>query len=180
MIRNMSAFERAMRLAVVSGLKASYGPALLTAAGNRPERRTLALAALAEMVFDKLPLVPRRSSLPLLIPRVISGYWVTKTSLEHDGIEDPIAAPIGAAVAAGVATFAPILRAGLGRILGTPDFLLGAAEDYLALRLGADAVGMSMDEVKELGQDALSDVKDRAVPIYEDAKERIRHAGSNV
>src|SRR5437660_420894 len=114
-------FDRAMRLAVVTGLKTLLGPALVAAAHNRPERNGLAIAALGEMVMDKLPLLPSRSALPLVIPRAIAGYWVAKTTMEEEGIDDPWAAPLGAAVAAGVATFAPIIRGSLRRILGIPD-----------------------------------------------------------
>ena len=60
-IENNAAFERAVKLAVVTGLRAALGPALLAAAHNRPERNQLAMAALGEMVFDKLPYVPSRS-----------------------------------------------------------------------------------------------------------------------
>src|SRR4051794_2856582 len=70
-----SPMERAMRLAAVAGLKAALGPALVSAAQNRPERKALAMAAMGEMVIDKLPFVPSRSRLPLLLPRAFSGWW---------------------------------------------------------------------------------------------------------
>src|SRR4051812_10815320 len=57
MMGNESAFQRAMKLAIASGLKTTFGPALVAAARDRPERDTLAMAAMAEMVLDKLPLM---------------------------------------------------------------------------------------------------------------------------
>ena len=93
-------FEKAMKLAVVTGLRAALGPALLAASQNRPERGTLAMAAMGEMVVDKLPLVPSRARLPLLLPRAAAGYWVAQQSLRQDGVDEPWAAPMGAAVAA--------------------------------------------------------------------------------
>src|SRR3954452_1336313 len=118
------AFERAMKLAVVSGLRTMLGPAMVAAASNRPERQGLAMAAMGEMVIDKMPLMPSRASLPLMIPRALAGAWVAKTMMEEAGEENPWAVPMGAAVAAGVATLAPRVRYLLGRTLGVPDFLL--------------------------------------------------------
>jgi hypothetical protein len=158
------AFERAMRLAVVSGLRSMLGPALVAAAHDRPERQGLAIAAMGEMAVDKIPFIPSRSALPLLVPRALAGAWVTKQVMEREGVQDPLAPVIGAAVAAGVAIFAPMVRGTLRRVLGVPDFVIGAAEDYLALKLGTDAVGMSMGDVKQIAEDSVEGVKDRVLP----------------
>ena len=173
MPRDQATFERAMKLAVVTGLKCMMGPALVSVAHNRPERRGLVAAALGEMVFDKLPFVPNRSSLPLLLPRAIAGYWVTKQVMEREGIDDPMAAPIGAAVAAGTATFAPMLRNLLSHVLGIPNPVLGLAEDYLALKLGGEAVGLSLQDLQQEASDSLGDVKDRMMPAVSEVRERL-------
>ena len=47
---------------------------------------------------------------------------------------------------AGVAAVAPMVRIAGSRGLGIPDMLLGVAEDYLALRAGTEALGMTMDQ----------------------------------
>jgi hypothetical protein len=167
------AFERAMKLAVISGLKCMMGPALVSAAQCRPETRALAAAAMGEMLLDKVPYLPNRSSLPLLLPRAVAGYWVTQRIMEDEGVDDPLAAPIGAVVAAGTATFAPIIRRALSRLLSIPDPLLGLAEDYLALRLGASAMGLSTNDLKEIATDTLEEAKDRLMPYVQDAKEAI-------
>ena len=172
-----SPMERAMRLAAVTGLKATFGPALIAASQKRPERRTLAMAALGEMLIDKLPFVPSRARLPLLLPRAFAGYWTAKKSLEADGIDDPGAAAMGAAVAAGVAIAAPLVRRTLGMLLGVPDAVLGAAEDYLALKVGAEAVGLSMDDLKAIATDAFQGVKDNVGPMVEDVRHRFQPAG---
>ena len=55
--------------------------------------------------------------------------------------------PLGAAVAMGVAVAAPKVRKTLTTTTGVSDTVLGLIEDYLALRLGTEAVGLTMAEV---------------------------------
>jgi len=148
-----------MRLAAISGLRASFGPAFVAAAYNRENRRNWALAAIGEMVIDKVPGVPSRSSLPLMLPRAASGAYVAKQVMEREGVEDPWIAPMGAAVAAGVAALAPRLRGLLTTVLGIPSPIVGLAEDYLALKVGAEAVGMTMDDLRRIGEESIEDVQ---------------------
>jgi hypothetical protein len=157
------AFERAMKLAVVSGLRAMMGPALVATARRRPERQALVAAAMGEMVIDKLPLVPRRASLPLMLPRAVAGAWVAKQVMEEEGVEDPWAVPLGAAVAAGVAALAPRIRVLARTVLGVPDPLIGLAEDYLALKLGSEAVGLSMEDLKGAAGESIGEMRERVV-----------------
>ena len=173
-----SPLERALRLAAVTGLKASFGPALICAAQNRPERRALAMAAIGEMLIDKLPFVPSRSRLPLLIPRALAGYWTVKQSLEHDGVDDPSAAAMGAAVAAGVALTAPLIRKTLRVVLGVPDAVLGAAEDWIALKVGCEAAGLSMGDLQEIATEAFHQMVDGVGPLVEDVQQRLMPAHS--
>lgn len=159
-----ASFEKAMKLAVLSGLKAAMGPAFLMTAQRRPERGTWVMAALGEMVLDKTGLLPSRSRLPLLIPHAMSGAWVARESMRADGVDDSWAAPMGAAVAAGVATLAPMLRISSQKLLGIPDPILGIAEDYFALKLGTEAVGLSMNEVTEIARQSVEDLTERVMP----------------
>lgn len=158
---------RAMTLAAVSGLRMALGPALLAAARNDPNRKMLTLAALGEMAFDKLPFVPSRSSLPLLLPRALVGAWVAREVMREEGEEGPWAPIMGAVVAAGVATLAPTFRNTLERVLGFPNFALGLAEDYLALRLGGEATGLSMDDLKQIGGQAVDEIKQSIAPVVQ-------------
>jgi hypothetical protein len=162
-----STFERAMQLAAVTGMRAVLGAALVAEAGRRPERRNLAMAALGELVLDKLPFMPSRDSLPMLLPRAIAGAWVAKTVMEEEGINDPWAPAMGAAVAVGVASISPLLRASLRRVLGVPDFALGLAEDYLALRLGTQAVGLSLDDAAQIAGRSVDEVKNLILPAVQ-------------
>ena len=160
-------FEKAMKLAVVTGLRSMLGPALLARALNRPERKNLALAAAGEMIADKLPLVPSRDTLLPLIVRGLAGAWVARTLQEEDGTDNPWTMPLGAAVAMGVAVAAPKIRRTLTVTTGISDALLGLAEDYLALRLGSDAIGISMDEITQIARDSVEDLKDRFTPALQ-------------
>jgi hypothetical protein len=171
-----SPMERALRLAAVTGLKTTFGPALISAAQDRPERKVLAMAALGEMVVDILPYMPSRSRLPLLLPRIFAGYWTAKKSLEADGIDDNGVAAMGAAVAAGVAIAAPMIRKTLSVVLGVPDAVLGVAEDYLALKIGAEAAGLSMDDLKSIATEAVSGMTGSVGPILEDVRNRLQPA----
>ncbi len=95
-------------------------PRLLKTAQRKPDASHWVAAALGEMVIDKLGFVPSRRSLPVLIPHALSGAWVARESMRADGVEDPWAGPMGAVVAAGVATFAPMLRISGSTVLGIP------------------------------------------------------------
>ena len=157
--------ERALKLAAVTGLRAALGPALVAQAGRRPERRNLALAALGEMVFDKLPYVPSRDRLLPLLARGAAGAWVASQVVQaEDGEKDPWAAPLGAAVAMGVAVAAPKVRKSLGWTTGMSQVVLGLIEDYIALRVGAEALGMTMGEVGDAARESIDDLR-RQLPF---------------
>ncbi len=164
-------FERAMKLAVVTGLRSMLGPALMARATNRPDRKNWALAALGELAADKIPLMPSRDTLLPLAVRGIAGAWVARTVMNEEGhADEPWAAPLGAAVAMGVAVAAPKIRRTIRWTTGIPDPLLGLLEDYLALRLGGEAVGMSLGEVKQAGKETIENLSERfeaALPTSE-------------
>jgi len=160
-------FEKAMKLAVVTGLRSMLGPALVARAANRPEQKNLALAALGEMVADKLPLVPSRDTLLPLLVRGLAGAWVARTLQEEEGGDDPWAIPLGAAVAMGVAVAAPKIRRTLTATTGVSDAFLGLLEDYLALRVGSEAVGIPMNELTEIARGSVDDLRERFGPMLE-------------
>ena len=160
-------FEKAMKLAALSGLKMALGPAFLASSQRRPDAGGWVAAAVGEMVLDKVGLSWGRSRLPLLIPHTLSGIWVAKQSMEADGEYDPWVVPAAAVVAAGVSTVAPLVRSAAHRILGIPDAVLGVAEDYFAVQLGCEAVGMSLDDVKAAAEDSFEEMKERAMPALQ-------------
>ena len=162
-------FGRAMLLAGVTGLRAALGPALVAASRRSEGHEALALAALAEMAVDKLPITPSRSSLPLLLPRALAGYWVAKQVAEQDRVRDPQIALAGAAAAAAAALLAPKIRSVIHRTFRVPDPLLGAAEDALALYVGSMAAGLSHDELRSLAGEAFGELgKGRVSPAFKE------------
>ena len=167
MTTSKRAFERAMRLAVVSGLRSTFGVALLEAAYQRPNRKSWAMAALGEIVVDKIPFIPSRASLAGMLPRAVAGGYVAKQVMDREGVEDPWVAPMGAAVAAGVAVLAPKIRGAL-QLIGLPGVLLGLAEDYLALRVGGEALGLTMDDLKAIGAETIDDLKTHFAALTND------------
>ena len=177
---NSKAFEKAMTLAALSGLKIALGPAFLETSRRGPSARNWVLGALGEMVLDKVGVFPPRYNPMLLVPHAAAGAWVARESLRDDGVDDPSAAALGAVVAAGVAAIAPILRIVGSRALGVPDPLLGLAEDYLAVTLGARAMEMSMGEVAGTARESLEDVKDRLQPALDSLKDRLQPALESV
>jgi len=164
-----ASFEKAMKLAMLSGLKVALGPAFLRTAQRRPDARYWVTGAMAEMFLDKVGVFPSRFRLPLLIPHTLAGAWVARESMEADGVDDPMAAAMGAVMAAGVAAVAPMVRISANKVLGIPDPILGLVEDYLALKLGSDAVGLSMDEVTQVARASVEDLKDQVMPAIQPA-----------
>jgi hypothetical protein len=125
------------------------------------------MAAVGEMVLDKLGVFPSRFRLPLLIPHSMAGAWVAKESMRADGEDDPWVAVAGGMVAAGVSIAAPMVRIAANRVLGVPDALLGLGEDYLALQVGTQAMDMSMNEVTGAAREMVDDMRERARPALE-------------
>ena len=161
------ALERAITLSAVTGLKVSLGPAIFATARKRPEAHLWVMAALGEMVLDKLGFLPSRSRMALLVPRAAVGAWVAHESLKEDGVDDPGTAMMGAAVAAGVALAAPAVRMTVGKVFRIPDAVLGLVEDGLAVKLAADACDLSLNDLGHSAQEAVSEVGDRIAPMVE-------------
>lgn len=84
--------------------------------------------------------------------------------MKNEGADDPMAPVAGAVVAAGVSCVAPLVRMTLNKGLGISDAMLGVGEDYLALKFGTEATGMSMGQVTEIARDAIEDLSGHAMP----------------
>lgn len=167
----MDSFTRAMALAAITGSRCALGPALLATSRNRPNAPAWMAAAAAEMVLDKAGILPSRFRPLLLIPRALAGAWVARESLREDGAdEDATAAVIGAVVAAGVASLAPVVRQALHQGTGIHDALLGLAEDFIALRLGSQATGMSPQQIQDAAKHA-------ALEVVSQVREQIQPTG---
>jgi uncharacterized membrane protein len=121
-------------IGVVCGMRSAMGPAALAwrgQVGGTSTRRLLTAAAAGEVVADKTPLVPPRTSAPALGGRVLSGALCGRLLAGTWG-----AVPGGLGALAG--TFGAYrARAALGEATGVPDPLLGVAEDALAVAVAA-------------------------------------------
>lgn len=167
MTETKTPFGRAMALAAVSGLRAALGPAFLETSRRGPKSGSWILGALGEMALAKVGVLSRGYRPVMLIPHTLAGAWVARESMRNDGVDDPSAPVAGAIVAAGVASVAPIARIALTRGLGVSGTVLGLAEDYLALKLGAEATGMSFGQIGEAARDAVEDLRDQVAPNLE-------------
>lgn len=164
--------EKAMRLALVTGLRAALGPALIARSKRLPDHRNLALAAIGEMIYDKLPFVPSRDSALSLLARGAAGAWVAKQVQDEAEENDPWIVPLGAAVAMGVALAAPKLRRALGWSTGLSQPVLGLIEDYISLRLGTSTLGLSMDDVQAAALESVEHLRAN-LPGFEDVREHL-------
>ena len=59
-----------------------------------------------------------------------------------------------------------MVRIAASRVLDVPDPVLGLLEDYLALKLGTQAVGLSMDEVTQVARHSVADLKERVEVVF--------------
>ena len=164
MMNERSPFERAMALAALSGFKLALGPAFLAASRKSPSAGTWALAALGEMLLDKIRILPPRYRPGLAIPHALAGAWVARESMRDSGLDDPLAPLAGAAVAAGVSCVSSLARIGLRAGMGVADPLLGVGEDYVALKLGTQATGVTLGEVGELARDSVENLGRSVAP----------------
>ena len=140
---------KTLGLSGISGLRSMSGPALLARAVRRgdaaaPEltalsstrvSNLLSLLAVGEMIADKTPFVPPRTSAPALLGRAVSGALVGAELFSSEGRRRNSGAILGALSALAAAYAGEKLRSE-GARKGIPDPLLATLEDRLVLSLG--------------------------------------------
>lgn len=97
-------------------------------------------AALLELVGDKLPFTPDRTSAPGLIARIVSGATVgaaLSSARKKDWLPGAL---VGAAAAVAGAFAGYWLRKTLTESAGSPDLPIALAEDAVAIGLGIAAL----------------------------------------
>ena len=92
--------------------------------------------ALVEVILDKLPSTPARTSAVQLSARVVTGALTGACVAVAGGVTLWLGALAGAVGAIAGAFGGYHLRASLGRALRVPDFLLAVTEDLVAIALG--------------------------------------------
>jgi uncharacterized membrane protein len=139
----------AFGIGVIAGLRALTAPAVVAWAGHlhwiNLQGTHLAfmgsivavaiftLAAIGEIVNDKLPKTPPRTALPSLIIRCVMGAFAAATLSAGIGGSLAIGALLGV-VGALVGTFGGYyLRTGIVKALHSPDFVIALLEDAVAV-----------------------------------------------
>ena len=143
----------AMAIGAVSGLRSMVGPAIISqAAGNRvvnvrdtplawmSSKRTVQLTAIfagAEMIADKLPIMPNRTDKPALIGRFIAGALCGAAVSSGRKHETRI---IGALVGGAAAVVAAYIGFEYRKHVDLPKFAAAIVEDAVALTAGSAVV----------------------------------------
>ncbi len=130
-------YRRAFGLGFVSGLRSLTGPAALRLARGDAGSLALCLLAAGELVADKFPGVPARTSLGPLAFRVASGVFVglaiARSTKAAEVVKPALCGALGA-IAGSYAGHAFRRRAAAAT--SAPDFVLALGEDALAIWLG--------------------------------------------
>ena len=141
---------RALGLGAVAGLRSMAAPAALSRAaaqgrldglgatplavlGSSRVSRLLTLFEVGELIGDKLPLAPSRTSLPPLIGRAASGALVGAALFASEGRRAATGGALGAVAAVTSAYAGERLRVQLGELTGAPDPVVALLEDAVAL-----------------------------------------------
>jgi uncharacterized membrane protein len=143
---------RALVLGFATGIRSQVPVALLAIAAERGEfdpgpgrvartfattrsvRGTLAAAG-GELILDKLPVTPRRTTPGPLLQRLATGGAVGAAAHYDAGRPRAVGAVLGAAGAGAGAYLATRARVALAERTRLPSPLLGAAEDLVAVAL---------------------------------------------
>jgi uncharacterized membrane protein len=144
--------SRALGLGAISGLRSLSGPAFVSRAashGHLDLKRTpiaflgsprlskvLILMELGELVGDKLPKAPGRTSLPPLLGRVVSGAVVGAAVFASEGRRTTTGMALGSTAAIAAAFAGERLRALAVEKTGLPDPVVALAEDATVLLVG--------------------------------------------
>ena len=117
--------------AVYLGWLKVEGP--LSLIGSVPSVAIFTLLAIVELVADKLPQTPNRTSLPGLAARIVMG-GLTGACIAGAGSQGALVGAILGALGGIVGCFAGYrARAALGKSLNTPDTYVALAEDLVAV-----------------------------------------------
>lgn len=137
-------------LGAIAGLRSMAAPALLSRAVRRGDvgglrdtpfatlglskvSATLQLLMIAEMLADKTPFVPSRTSAPALLGRALSGALAGAALFANAERHPAPGAVLGALAAVAGAHAGEKLRARGTQKLGVPDPVLGLVEDGIVL-----------------------------------------------
>jgi len=149
---DLEVYGGAAVLGAVSGMRSMAAPAIVSRfanrgllplegsqikfLGHRNSAKTMALMAAGEMIADKLPFIPKRTSVFPLVARAASGA-LSGTAFTKARKRSVVAgALIGSLAAVGASYGAYKLRKSIGEKLHLPDSIVAVAEDALVAGCG--------------------------------------------
>jgi uncharacterized membrane protein len=141
---------RVVGMGAVAGLRVMAAPAALSRATGRGDvnaldgthfallgspmvSRLLTLFEVGELIVDKLPMAPSRTSTPPLIGRAASGAVVGAALFASEGRRAAAGGVLGAAAAVAGAYAGERLRIQIGQLTGVPDPAVALLEDAVVL-----------------------------------------------
>ena len=141
---------RALGLGAIAGLRAMAAPAILSRSvvegrlgglettpfavlGSPRVSTALQVLEVGELIVDKLPIVPSRTSPPPLLGRAASGALVGAALFASGGRRTVMGGALGAASAMAAAYAAERLRLQITQRLGVPNVIAGLLEDGIVL-----------------------------------------------
>jgi uncharacterized membrane protein len=144
------AAARALGLGAAAGFRSMAAPAALSRAaangrldgigatpfavlGSSRISRLLTLFEAGELIVDKLPLAPSRTSPPPLFGRASSGAFVGAALFASEGRRAATGGALGAVAAVASAYAGEQLRARIGQLTGIPDPAVALLEDAVVL-----------------------------------------------
>jgi uncharacterized membrane protein len=105
----------------------------LSIIGSLPAAVILTVLALAELIADKLPKTPNRTSPPGLIARIVTG-GLTGMCITASGAQGIVLGAVLGSLGGVVGCFAGYqARTRIVKSLGIPDFIIALLEDSLAI-----------------------------------------------
>ena len=144
---DVQVYTGAAVMGAVAGMRSISAPAIATqivrsgplGAGNRQlaflnrsaTARSIAVAAIGELVADKLPFLPKRTKAPSLVWRVLSGALSGAAICAAKKRSAVAGAFLGAAAAAGATYGTYELRRWAGEHFDIPDPVVAIVEDVL-------------------------------------------------
>lgn len=132
-------FVLAFEIGVAAGLRSATAPAAILCATRSTYARAACIAAGGELVADKLPFVPARSSPAALAVRLGSGGWSGRMlALARDG--SATAGIIAGIAGALVGSYGGEAIRGRLVAAGFPDPLVAIAEDAATIGIAWDAL----------------------------------------
>ncbi len=141
-------------MGAITGLRSTAGPATLSRSvadgrveglegtpfailGSPRVSTALRLMEIGEMVVDKLPVTPSRTSPPPLLGRMASGGLVGAALFASEDRRSLVGGALGAAAALASAYAGERLRLQASEKLGVPDPIVALLEDGLVLLAGS-------------------------------------------